>query len=913
MVYFLNYIPSLAGKVPRRVDPFIIGFGFLVLMLLIAPWWNVYELGRDEGINLQKANLLSQGFSLYSEIWSDQPPFLTIVLGLVNWVFPYSVTAGRVTVLIFALMLVVALYLAVRNASGRLAGWLSVILLISSPMFIKLSVSVMIGLPSIALAAVSLVLGQSTSRRALTAGLSGCVLALAISTKISAALILPAVLIAIVQASDHRPLRSLGTFFAWLCTTLVLLLGLGSDFAFAQLVSPHLTAFSVEIQSLIGGPHALKELVRQRAPLLFWGFILFFPFLLVRRPAWQNIYPALAWIILCGIVFSLHRPLWSHHALILMPPLAWLVASWVAPILSREVSDLRAHRFQHLLKGRHLTLASAIMLGGLIAAVTITGVDRARKGFLRQPSFEAKRADIWFELNRQSSKRAIADRPMFAYRAGLSVPPALAVWSRKRMLTGRLTEDQIYSEILNAPDAVILLSRFAYSDGFLSKIAVMRQLNPAAFTLPNFRFKRKLLALAEQTAPATALRYHLKMLQSDTILGGVWKNGFHFARPSDSQPLEPGSVVIRPPGSAPELGACLLASSRAYDSPTLLAEATRFGEAISCAQTPQGGWPRIGHLSPGCRTQRTKKTTISFDDGLFGAALQFSMDLQQVLTKGGAEPPAWLTRTIESALDFVVAAQFDTGGWPQDVGSKKFNGLATLNDDVTPGLIRLLLRVHAQDPQRALLHAAIRGGDFLLRVQSADGAFAQQYDHLDQPAAARKFEPAAWASLETGFAINALLDLHIATQDRKYRDAAERAANWLQNSQIAPGVWARFQSLDGSGPLFEDRSGKIVRSLEDLPADERDSYRWIGDRHGFPELGYALDRITALAQGIEALQAVDQQWRSSALLADNATARAPFLSLGAKASLPADFPMTRSARSFVKYCAAALSPPAGNP
>lgn len=907
------YMRRLAIAIPPRADAFIIGGGFIILMILIAPWWNVYELNRDEGVNLQKANLLSQGYSLYSEIWSDQPPFLTIVLGLVNWVFPYSVTAGRVTVLIFALILVVALYMAVRNASGRLAGWLSVILLMSSPMFLTLSVSVMIGLPSIALATVALVLGQTTSRRLLTAGLSGCVLALAICTKISAALILPAVLIAIVQASAPMTLRSLGAFLALLCAILVMLLGLGSEFAFMQLFSPHLNAFSDEIQSLDGGAFALSELIRSRAPLLFWGGILFIPFLLLRRPEWQNIFPALAWIIVCGIVFSLHRPLWSHHAMILMPPLAWLVASWVAPVLAREVSDLRAHRFQHLLQGRHLTLASAIMLSGLIAAVTLTGVDRARKGFLRQPSFEAKRADIWFELNRQNSKRAITDRPMYAYRAAMSVPPTLAVWSRKRMLTGYLTEDQIYSEIVNAPDAVILLTRFDYSDGFLSKIAAMRQMNPAAFTLPNFRFKGRSLALAGKLAPATTLRYHLKMLQSDTILGGVWKNGSHFGRASDTISLEPARVVIRPPGSASEIGSCLLASSQAYNSSNLLAEATRVGEAISCAQTREGGLPRVGRLSPGCSQTRANDVIASFDDGLVGAALQFSMDLQQALTKGGAEPPAWLTHTIESALGFIVETQFDTGGWPQNVGSEKFNGLATLNDDVTPGLIRTLLKVHAQEPQRALLDAAIRGGDFLLRVQSADGAFAQQYDHLDQPAAARKFEPAAWASLETGFAINALLDLYIATQDRKYRDAAERAANWLQNSQIAPGVWARFQSLDGSGPLFEDRSGKIVRSLEDLPADERDSYRWIGDRQGFPELGYALDRIATLAQSMEALQAVDQQWRSSALLADNATARAPFLSLGAKASLPADFPMTRSARSFVEYCAATLSPPAGNP
>ncbi len=909
----LKYMFSLASKVPRRADPFIIGSGFLVLMLLIAPWWNVYQFDGDEGINLQKAYLLNQGYSLYSEIWSDQPPFFTMVLGLVSMIFPFSVIAGRATVLVFALMLVVALYVAVRNASGRLAGWLSVILLISSPLFLTLSVSVMIGLPSIALATVALVFGQSSKQRLLTAALSGFIMALAISTKMSAALILPAVAIAIAQSAGPLILRSLLVFFFVLAATLALILGQATDFSFSQLVAPHTTALTGEFGNFKSGPRALMGLIEQQAILLFWGSILFLPFAIVRRPAWRQISPALAWIIVAGTAFSFHRPLWYHHALILMPPLAWLVSSWVAPVIRLQISDARVHRFQHLLTGRAITTGSAIILIGLIGARTLKGIEKTHNEISSQPVLQAQSAAIWFELNRQESTRAVTDRPLHAYRAGLSTPPALAVWSTKRMVTGNLTEDQIYTEIVNAPDALVLLSRFEYSAGFMEKVAALRKTSPAAFTLPAGYLKQIRRSSGEEPASAIDLRRHLELLRSDTIVGGVWKNGFHLARAGDSEPLAPGSLVIRPPGSAPELGACLLASSRAYDSPTLLAEATRFGEAISCAQTPQGGWPRIGHLSPGCRTQRTKKTTISFDDGLFGAALQFSMDLQQALTKGGAEPPAWLTHTIESALGFVVSAQFDTGGWPQDVGSKKFNGLATLNDDVTPGLIRLLLRVHAQEPQRALLDAATRGGDFLLRVQSADGAFAQQYDHLDQPAAARKFEPAAWASLETGFSINALLDLYIATQDRKYRDAAERAANWLQNTQIAPGVWARFQSLDGSGPLFADRNGKIVRSFEDLPEDEQGRYRWNGDRQVFPELGYALDRNAALAQSLDALKALDRKWRSSALLADNATARAPYLSQGAKARLPADFATTRSAQDFVDYCAAALSPPAGNP
>jgi hypothetical protein len=41
-----------------------------------------------------KGALVANGFSLYSDIWSDQPPVLTFFLAGLEWVFPYSVTAA---------------------------------------------------------------------------------------------------------------------------------------------------------------------------------------------------------------------------------------------------------------------------------------------------------------------------------------------------------------------------------------------------------------------------------------------------------------------------------------------------------------------------------------------------------------------------------------------------------------------------------------------------------------------------------------------------------------------------------------------------------------------------------------------------------------------------------------------------
>jgi hypothetical protein len=55
---------------------------FLVGMLLWFPFRYVFEFNTDEGVNLIKAMMTLKGFKLYSDVWSDQPPVLTSILGL---------------------------------------------------------------------------------------------------------------------------------------------------------------------------------------------------------------------------------------------------------------------------------------------------------------------------------------------------------------------------------------------------------------------------------------------------------------------------------------------------------------------------------------------------------------------------------------------------------------------------------------------------------------------------------------------------------------------------------------------------------------------------------------------------------------------------------------------------------------
>jgi hypothetical protein len=46
----------------------------------MAPLKETFEYDPDEGVNVIKASLYSKGFSLYDEIWSNQPHLLTYIL-----------------------------------------------------------------------------------------------------------------------------------------------------------------------------------------------------------------------------------------------------------------------------------------------------------------------------------------------------------------------------------------------------------------------------------------------------------------------------------------------------------------------------------------------------------------------------------------------------------------------------------------------------------------------------------------------------------------------------------------------------------------------------------------------------------------------------------------------------------------
>ena len=924
---FIGRVKSRPGILRNCPEELLLFLGFIVFMVALGGWWGAYHLGFDEGINLQKAALVANGHSLYTEIWSDQPPLLTFILSQVHQLFPFSIAAARTIVLLFAAVLVVSLYRIVCRFEGRRCALACVALLLSSGLFLGLAVSVKIGLPAIALAVIALdvVTGGSgpCSRPRLVSG--GLVFGLAILTKMFVVLILPTLLLAIwIRAGRHRSEQSRSyqgpedilIFTAAIVSVLALVFFAAGMDQMGQLIGPHISANDIDEFANVGGfAVVLKFLYQHSAAALLVGSV--GVLLAFIRPPGSRLLP-LVWLILATIVLSYHRPLWGHHLLLILVPLCWLGGVALGSVFS-SAGVLRPDGMVRSGKlGRYPMLIYPLPFIAILVVVVqaIQSTGEAHTHFQRPWTLTEELYQARYEFFSAVGDRVVTDRPIDAYHAGKLVPPELAVWSKKRRLTGNLTDEEILTVIGSNPDTQVSLGRFRYKQGFIEEIGKMLRMTSKNFKgakAPAVYHFAPDIAISTTSNELNPVGIQIMGLMSSlgmTGIGGVWnsRENLHYDRIMSKEAHDTGAIVARPPGSVQELGSCLLGAWRRTSQKLFLLEALQLGQALACAQSESGGWAKstvVKRIPCSVERKKPKDRKLTFDDGTVSSALYFALDLKEELIEVDAVVPWWLSEMIDNAYGFILQSQDQSGGWPQSPGASGYKSHITLNDDAMTGLMRVLIDSYERSGNSDHLEAARRAGNYLLRVQGPDdqAAFAQQYSSDELPAPARKFEPAAYASLETAFAINALIDLYLVTGDESYRDAASRASSWLERSEVGPGQWARFYETGSNAVIFADRAGAIHRRLEDLPVAEQASYDWIGGRDRFPDIGMALDRTELLEGGAGPVHRYDENLEKSALLPYVPTARAELTTRIPGSSLE---PLV-SSREIVETCASILA------
>jgi hypothetical protein len=442
---------------------------YLLLMLRWFPHWNAFWIYSDEGYNVMKALLVSRGYTLYSQIWSDQPPLFTHLLAVLYRVNGPTVFASRVLVLLFSCLLIWAAVQYLRLAWGNGAALAGALLVILLPFFPSLSASALVGQPSLAMAVVSMLAlaawHRSGSRLYLI--LSAAALSLSLLFKLFTIFLVP-IFAAGLLASEFFPagVKSalagrMRPLLLWALVLMIFTLVLGFMMTGAegivQIIQPHIAASQADFSS-----------GTQNYPITFylrdsWSILLLAGvgavYTIVQR-RWLMFY-SLAWMAAAGLILLNLSPVWFHHQMLVTIPAALLAGGAVAETVQLLRQALRAPTGTGV---RWIWLASGLAIIILVLATRpLKTIDQfqlpgSAPGEVRAP-FEDR---VMRKINQYADQTEwmVTDLPMFAFRAGIPVPPELAVISGKRFAAGELSEQDIIDKVKQYQPEQVLIGRF---------------------------------------------------------------------------------------------------------------------------------------------------------------------------------------------------------------------------------------------------------------------------------------------------------------------------------------------------------------------------------------------------------------------------------------------------------------------
>ena len=312
-------------------------------------------------------------------------------------------------------------------------------------------------------------------------------------------------------------------------------------------------------------------------------------------------------------------------------------------------------------------------------------------------------------------------------------------------------------------------------------------------------------------------------------------------------------------------------------------DARRIAQIIVSFQTPAGGWSKNLDMThhrraPGELFAHGNASSFvtpadldkpsdpswnyvgTFDNGATFTQLRFLAKV--IAASSGKENDAY-QKSFLRGLDYIFAAQFPNGGWPQIWPLQGgYHDCVTFNDGAMTGILGLLLDVSAARDEFSFVPKLIRqksmdalqrGIHCILATQvvsaSKRSAWCQQYDAITlAPASARNYE---MPSLSSGESAGVMLFLmRIPNADSNIIAAVHSAAAWFESTAIrdkayrrtdsndgrhlvdSPGsdpLWARYYGINDNRPIFGDRDKSIHDTVEEISRERRDGYAWFTD------------------------------------------------------------------------------------
>jgi PelA/Pel-15E family pectate lyase len=300
------------------------------------------------------------------------------------------------------------------------------------------------------------------------------------------------------------------------------------------------------------------------------------------------------------------------------------------------------------------------------------------------------------------------------------------------------------------------------------------------------------------------------------------------------------------------------------------AEDRRIAEMILLYQRDSGGWPKNYERSRRLSEEDIRKLRAEKkrDDSTFDNGATHS-ELRHLARAFNQTDDKKFKEGFLKGLDFVLAAQYENGGWPQNHPKPGgYHAHITFNDDAMIGIMQLLKAVVHDgktyafvDPRRrGRCEAAIRQGvQCILRcqvvVEGRKTAWCAQHDAGTlAPAKARSYELPSLSGSESVGIVKFLMEIEKPSPD--VIDAIQGAITWFEEAKLegirlvkksdpsapgghdrvvvndpsAPSLWARFYRIGDNKPIFCSRDGVPKDTLAEISHERRNGYSWLGNR-----------------------------------------------------------------------------------
>ena len=296
------------------------------------------------------------------------------------------------------------------------------------------------------------------------------------------------------------------------------------------------------------------------------------------------------------------------------------------------------------------------------------------------------------------------------------------------------------------------------------------------------------------------------------------------------------------------------------------AAAREIADSVLQYQSPQGGWPKSTDLArppltPGDIPPPGGGRANSLDNDATTVPMEF---LARVAHTTGE--PRYIN-SFNRGLDYLFAAQYPTGGWPQfwPLRGDEYYSRITYNDGAMIRVMELLQEVATGKPPYNFVDPAKRnqaqqsverGLDCILKTQirqkgKLTGWCAQHHEVTLQPAWARAYEPPSLSGDESVDIVRFLMSIEnpspaVVTaiesaiawlkevEMKGVRVEGERRGNgklerWLVKDANASGLWARFYELESNRPLYLDRDSVFRYDFAEIGSERRSGYDYHGD------------------------------------------------------------------------------------